>query len=109
MGQKYSGGSSRFLGLGTVELARSLSGHVIAIGNDDFRLGKAREVGSHETFDSNEPKVVEKIKGLTEGRGVDLVVLAANSWSAYAMGMEIVRKNGSMAILSLPGRGEPQL
>ena len=41
--------------------------------------------------------------------GVDLVVLCANPWSAYRVGVDILRDNGRMSILSLPGRGEEAL
>jgi len=97
------------IGLGTVELACSLGSRVIAIGNDDFRLAKAREAGAYGVFNSNDPEVADKVRALTKGADIELVVLAANPWSAYAMGMEILSKNGTMAILSLPGRGEPQV
>jgi threonine dehydrogenase-like Zn-dependent dehydrogenase len=97
------------LGLGTVELARAFGGRVIAVGNDESRLAKAKEIGAHLALHSADPELTRKIDVLTGDLGIDLVVLAANPWSAYRTAMEVVRKNGRIAVLSLPGRGEASL
>jgi threonine dehydrogenase-like Zn-dependent dehydrogenase len=94
------------LGLATVELARAWGGRVIAIGNDSFRLQKATEVGAHCSLDYRDPAFSDEIERFTNGVGVDLVILAANPWSAYRVGVEILREGGRLSILSLPGRGE---
>lgn len=97
------------LGLGAVELARVQGARVVALGNDDSRLAKAGEVGAHLTLRSDAPDLQAQIEAFTEGLGVDLVILAANPWPAYRTSMEVVRRGGRVAILSLPGRGEEAL
>lgn len=97
------------LGLTTVELARQWGGRVIALGNDEGRLAKARQVGAHLALRSDDPGLAAALEAFTAGVGVDLVVLAANPWPAYRVGVEVLRENGRMAILSLPGRGEAAL
>ena len=97
------------LGLCTVEIAASLGARVIALGNDDFRLAKAKEVGAQLSLRSDAPDRKKEIDDFTNGEGVDLVVLTANPWPAYEVGMDTLKKSGTMAILSLPGRGEADL
>jgi threonine dehydrogenase-like Zn-dependent dehydrogenase len=97
------------LGLATVELARAQGARVLALGNADNRLEMARELGAHEALLSDAPGLQVKIDEMTHGVGIDLVILAANPWPAYRTAMEVVRTNGRVAILSLPGRGEPAL
>lgn len=97
------------LGLATVELARQWGGRVIGLGNDGLRLDRARQVGAHLALRSDDLGLQDQLDAFTGGIGVDLVVLAANPWPAYRVGVEVLRENGRMAILSLPGRGEAPL
>ena len=41
--------------------------------------------------------------------GIDLVIQTANPWPAYRTSVETVRAGGRVAIVALPGRGEPPL
>ncbi|MSP13012.1 MAG: zinc-binding alcohol dehydrogenase [Chloroflexi bacterium] len=97
------------LGLAAVELARTEGARVMALGNDPFRLEVARKIGAHVALPGNSPEINAQIDTLTLGTGIDLVILAANPWPAYRTAVDVVRRNGRVAILSLPGRGEPQL
>jgi threonine dehydrogenase-like Zn-dependent dehydrogenase len=97
------------LGLAAVELTRALGGRVVALGNDESRLTRARELGAHLALRSDAADLTAQIDALTAGIGIDLVILAANPWPAYQTAMEVVRRNGRVAVLSLPGRGEPAL
>jgi threonine dehydrogenase-like Zn-dependent dehydrogenase len=97
------------LGLATVELANLFGGKVIAIGNDESRLHKATTVGAQLVCDYREKTLKEKIDQFTRGKGCDVVVLAANPWPAFRVAAEISGKDGRLAVLSLPGRGEPPL
>ena len=97
------------LGLTSVELTRAWGGRVVALGNDAARLQRAEEVGAHLCLRSDDDALEERLSEYTNGIGVDLVVLAANPWPAYRVGVDILRENGRMAVLSLPGRGEEAL
>jgi threonine dehydrogenase-like Zn-dependent dehydrogenase len=97
------------LGLATVELARAQGARVLALGNAESRLEVARAIGAHLALPSDAPDLPARIDALTHGTGIDLVVLAANPWPAWRAAMETVRPNGRVAVLSLPGRGEPPL
>jgi threonine dehydrogenase-like Zn-dependent dehydrogenase len=50
-----------------------------------------------------------KLHEFTGGKGIDLVILTANPWPAFRTAMEVVRKNGRVSVVSLPGRGEDPL
>ena len=58
---------------------------------------------------SDDPDLAHKVSEFTGKVGVDLVILTANPWPAYGVAMDLVRYNGRVAILGLPGRGEPAL
>src|SRR5207247_1023653 len=90
------------LGLAAVELTRALGGRVVALGNDESRLARARDLGAHRALRSDTPDLNAQIEELTAGIGIDLVILAANPWPAYQAAMEVVRRNGRVAVLSLP-------
>lgn len=97
------------LGLTSVELARVMGARAIALGNDPTRIEKARQVGAHLALRSDDPDLAARLQDFTYGAGVDLVILAANPWPAYRTAVEIARRDGRVAILSLPGRGEAPL
>ena len=97
------------LGMGEVALGRAYGARVVGLGNSPIRLEMARRMGAHEALLSDDPELSEKLDDFTQGMGIDLVILTANPWPAYRTSMEIVRHNGRVAILSLPGRGEPEL
>ena len=95
------------LGLCVVELTCSLGGRVVALGNSTLREGKACDIGAHWAASSGGKKLRESVKEFTRGNGIDLVILAANSWLAYRTAMEIAGNRCKVTILSLLGRGEP--
>lgn len=97
------------LGMADVSLGRAFGARVIAVGNSPIRLDMARSMGAHLCLLSDDPALQEKLAEFAGPVGVDLVILTANPWPAYRTAMEIVRPNGRVAILGLPGRGEPPL
>ncbi|MBM3801198.1 MAG: zinc-binding alcohol dehydrogenase [Acidimicrobiia bacterium] len=97
------------LGMADVALGRAFGARVIAVGNSPIRLEMAKRMGAHLCVMSDDPALQEKLAEFAGSVGVDLVILTANPWSAYRTAMEIVRPNGRVAILGLPGRGEPPL
>lgn len=97
------------LGLGAVAVGPLFGARVIAIGNDDFRLGLAQQSGAHAAMRFDDADLLAKIDAFTQGQGVDLVVLTANPWPAYRTALDIVRPNGRVSIVALLGRGEAAL
>jgi threonine dehydrogenase-like Zn-dependent dehydrogenase len=97
------------LGMADVALGCSFGARIIAIGNSPTRLEMAKKMGAHLAVMAEDSDLHNKIQEFTGPVGVDLVILTANPWPAYRVAMEIVRPNGRIAILSLPGRGEAAL
>ncbi|MCH2202439.1 MAG: zinc-binding dehydrogenase [Fuerstiella sp.] len=97
------------LGLGAVALGRFLGARIIAIGNSAVRLEMADRMGAQLSCLSDDPDLRGKLDKVTRGAGIDLVIQTANPWSAYRTSVEIVRPDGRVAIVALPGRGESPL
>ncbi len=97
------------LGLADVALGRAFGARVIAVGNSRLRLEMAEKMGADLTVMSDDPNLSDRISEFTGKEGVDLVILTANPWPAYRVAMDVVRFNGRVAILGLPGRGESSL
>lgn len=94
------------LGLGAVAYGRCIGARVFGIANSEIRIQMAKRGGIHEAALWNDPDLKGKIDAFTNGIGLDLVILAANPWSAYHTALSIVRPNGRVSIVSLLGRGE---
>ena len=77
----------------------------MGLGNSPIRLKIAERMGAHAVFMSDDPDLEAKLNAFTNGVGIDLVILTANPWPAYRTAVQIVRPNGRVAIVSLPGRG----
>ena len=77
--------------------------------NSPIRLEMARKMGAHAAYLSNQEDLAEKLDEFTGGIGIDLVIQTANPWPAHQAALQVVRPNGRVAIVALPGRGEPPL
>jgi len=97
------------LGLGAVALGPLFGARVVGVGNSPLRLDMAHQMGAHEALMSDDPDLEAKLDHFTNGEGIDLVILTANPWPAFRTAMEIVRVNGRVSVVSLPGRGEESL
>jgi threonine dehydrogenase-like Zn-dependent dehydrogenase len=97
------------LGLGAVALGPLFGARVVGLGNSELRLEMAGRAGAHSAYLSDDPDLMAKLHEFTGGKGIDLVILTANPWPAFRTAMEVVRKNGRVSVVSLPGRGEDPL
>ena len=97
------------LGLGAVALGPLFGARVVGLGNSPARLEMAERMGAHACFMSDDADLSAKLDEFTRGAGIDLVILTANPWPAFRTAVEVVRDNGRVAIVALPGRGEPPL
>lgn len=66
-------GAGGGVGLAAVEIGKLLGMRVIAAASSAEKLAAARERGADETIDYTSEDLRERIKALTEGRGVDVV------------------------------------
>ncbi len=66
-------GASGGVGLAAVEIGKALGARVIAAASSADKLAVCREHGADETIDYEREDLRERIKALTDGRGVDVV------------------------------------
>jgi len=71
------------------------AGHLIVAGlpSDAKRLGIAKQIGADTALDGN---VMEHVKGLGDGLGVDVVIDAAGVSATFEMAMQAVRPAGQI-------------
>ena len=71
-GLVFGGGGG--VSLAAMQLARSTGARVIVTSREDDKLEKALELGAHEAINSRSEEVAKRVKDLTDGRGVDVVI-----------------------------------
>ena len=78
---------------------------VFVIDINNFRLEFARKYGV-ETFNPvTDQDLVNKIRSATEGRGVDVCVVATDSMKAFLQSLDLTRKGGKIVLFGVPAKG----
>ena len=72
---------------------------------NDFRLDFAKKFKDTETINSADNNKVEKIFEQTEGRGVDIAIVATSNLKALEDSIKMVRKGGTVMMFGVPSRG----
>ena len=73
---------------------------IIAVDIEESKLEKARELGATHTININKENPVEKIKLITDGKGVDYAVEAAGRAASIEQAFLSVRNNGGLCIFA---------
>jgi len=107
---KISPGSSvAIVGAGPIGLATLLTAQfyaparIVMIDLDDNRLAVARRFGATHTFNSSRDAVVQSIRDLTEGKGVDAAIEAVGVPSTFELCQELVAPGGVIANVGVHG------
>jgi len=92
--------------LGLFSVAKALTGgagKVIVIGAPTARLEIARRWGAHETIDITEvpdaAQRAELVRGLTDGKGPDVVIEVSGARTAVPEGLDLVRRGGRYLVV----------
>ncbi len=102
------GQSAAIVGLGGVGLSALLAavasgaGQVVAVDIHEAKLGIARQLGAHETFNANLENCVEKIRAVTHG-GVHFAFETAGVPSALDLAYRVTRRGGTTIAAGMPG------
>jgi len=72
---------------------------------NDFRLEFAKKFNVSETINSTNENRFEKISDQTEGRGVDVAIVATSSLKALEDAIEMVRNGGAIMMFGVPSKG----
>lgn len=88
------------LGHMAVQYAKAMGFRVIAVDVADDKLALARELGAERVYNAANLDVAEAIQG--EIRGANGVLVTAVSRSAFAQGVAMLHKRGTMSLVGLP-------
>ena len=84
------------IGLMHLQLAlHNGAGQAVVIDLKDSRLRLAEELGAANTINPARDDPVERVKGLTGGRGADVVIETAGVPEVWQISLELVRKGGT--------------
>ena len=72
---------------------------------NDFRLDFAKKFNVSETINSTNENRLQKILDQTEGRGVDVAIVATSSLKALEDAIEMVRNGGAIMMFGVPSKG----
>jgi len=90
------------IGLMAVTMARLLgAGTIVLTGTRPERLALGRDLGADVLLNTREDKVVERVFSLTDGVGASAVLECAGTSQAVADAVEMVKKNGRVALIAM--------
>ncbi len=91
------------IGLMAIPVARAAGASAVyAVDVNPAKLALAERLGADATFLAGRPEVVDEIKALTNGDGVDVLLEMSGSGSAIDAGLQMVRNGGTAALLGIP-------
>ena len=97
-----------FMGLIMLQVFKlSGAGTLIAVDTRDSILKIARNLGATHTYNPLNENVIDKVKELTGGKGVDIGVEAAGNQQAIDLTTQLVRMEGKLEIFGFH-QGEPR-
>ena len=98
-------GAGGGLGIHQLMMANWAGARVIAVDVAADKFAACRKAGAHEVIDASKGDVVEALKDLTGGRGVDVAVDYVSSTATLEAGAKALGKRGRL--VTLGGAGKP--
>ena len=68
---------------------------------DPVRIMMSRQMGADAVFDFNQHDVVEEIKHMTGGRGVDVAIEALGTQATFENALRVLRPGGTLSSLGV--------
>lgn len=109
-GQVKPGDTVAIVGAGPIGLAALLTAQfyspaeIILIDMDDNRLDVAKTFGATQTINSATVNAIDKIKSLTNGKGVDVAIEAVGIPATFELCQEIIAPGGHIANIGVHGK-----
>lgn len=91
------------VGLGGVINATYLGARAIGVESHPYRANLAKELGAEEVLDPNDEKILDKIKELTDGVGIDKAVDCSGASQAHRLMVDAARRKGQVAFVGEGG------
>jgi NADPH:quinone reductase len=98
-------GGSGAVGIAAIQLAKSAGLRVLATAGSDQGCQAAQEAGADAVFDHHDPGRADRVRQLTEGRGVDLIIEMLASANLDA-DLTMIGFRGRIVIVGSRGRIE---
>lgn len=96
------------LGLGAVAISAVGGGNVYAISGHEAGRNRALQAGAKVVLDrKDEESLLKTVDELTRKTGIDIIISTSNSWEDWLLAMKLARREGTIAVIGFPGRGEP--
>jgi len=94
------------IGLFHLQLVKSRgAGRIISLDLSDYRLSLAKQLGADHTINPTSTDPIQAVKGLTEGRGADVVIEAAGYPETWEQAIAMARKGGLVNLFAGPPAG----
>lgn len=87
-----------------IALAKKFS-KIFCFDVNDFRLSFAKKFNVTESINSMDENRMKKILDHTQGRGVDVAIVATSSLNALSDAIDMVRKGGAVMMFGVPSKG----
>src|SRR3954463_840711 len=87
---------------GVIAAKRLGAEQIIIMGRHDDRIGLARDFGATEVVSERGEEAVERVKGLTDGQGVDAVLECVGLDQSIETAVEIARPGGAVGRVGVP-------
>ena len=87
------------IGLGATLICKFFNALVIAVDINDYRLELARSIGADYTFNPRRENVLEAVRDLTGGAGVDKALDCTGKPEGELLVLEAVRRKGKVAFI----------
>jgi len=91
------------VGLGGVINGAYLGARVIAVDSQPYRANLAKELGADVTLNPNDENILEQIRELTNGVGVDKAVDCSGASQAHRLMVDAVRRKGQATFVGEGG------
>lgn len=110
-GKVKPGDTVAIIGAGPIGLATLLTcqlyspAQIIMVDVDDYRLGMAKKLGATATLNSKQGDINEKIRSMTDGKGVDVAIEAVGIPETFDCCQKIVAAGGHIANIGVHGKG----
>ncbi len=106
-----TGDSIAIFGVGPTGMMHVMLAHVKKFSQifcfdiNDFRLNFAKKFDITDSINSMDENRKQKILDSTEGRGIDVAIVATSSLKALEDAIDMVRKGGSVMMFGVPSKG----
>lgn len=93
------------IGLMAITVAKaSGAGLIVAVDVNEYRLELAKQLGADAIINSNKQSMVEELRALTQGEGVEVVLEMSGHPTAIRDGFEAVAHAGRVSLLGIPSQ-----